>query len=337
MNVLVAAIILLVMTISTGVIAFYIVHHQSSIGDLNNTVTDIETNILKDETENSTNFVTVADAILSNKKQTDLDKIKLDKIATDIQSASSALKLNVHSGRVSLDTPTTATLGDSISLSTTAPAGSTNPHKDGTAWLQVTDKDSSNYASVGVGSMWAERGVTISSDACVDFGIGGNTLCGSQLTLTGASTVDPKNLVNPGFSTIFPGDTTSLGKNRLVGDTVLTGDTSIGGNVSLGNSGAVGVGMLSTKTASHIYSGIDDSLTESSLTLGFTHRPIDGTLPKEGADVVRVTRNKTGHHVKIFGSLDVCDSDGNNCTAVGVRPGPAPVFVSTGPYSNWRS
>lgn len=346
MNVLTAAIILFVMTISTGVIAFFIVHHsyeirdnQSSILDMNDSITGIEDKSMDDDATNSGNFLTVAQAILANKQQSDRDKVTIDQNTSDIKSSSEALKKNVQSSRLSLTTPTTSTNGDYLSVSTTPPTKSTHAPTDGTQWMQVTDKDSTNYGNLGVGSMWADKGISMAQGACIDFGIGGGTLCGPQLSMTGATIAEKKNFINSSYQTTIPGDKTSLGKNRIVGDTMLTGDVLVGGNMSLGNSatGAVGVGMLSTKTGSHIYSGIDDTLPESSMTMGFTHKPADGTLPRVGADVVQMKKSKTGNHVRILGSLDVCDEEGKNCTPVGVRTGTTTPFVDTGRYADWYS
>lgn len=366
MNVFAGSVIFFLCTTLTGVLVYYIVHHSYAIGDTNTSIDDInssvkgiKSNILKDEASNDGSFVTMAQAILTNQSQTDKSVSDISDANTHIASTSAAftaltsgLKTNLQTNRMSLNTPTTSNLGDTLSVSTTAPSASTTAPTDGTKWLSVTDKNSTNYANLGVGSMWADKGVSMAKGSCIDFG-NGATVCGNQtgfvsgssvgtplgLTIKGAPAAEKKNA--SALPTSLPGDTDSQKKNRIVGDTIITADVAMGGNTSIGNTAAVGMGMLSSANGSHVYSGMDSSTAPATMSLGFAHRPTDGTLPSGGSDLVRLTRTQNvGNSVKILGNLQICDDSGKNCQTVVGSPnapaGPAPPFLSdTATYSVW--
>lgn len=341
MHMIAIALLVLIVTILMGVLVFVIARHnnaieqgEESIADMGTSITAIKSNLLSDEVKNTAQIATSAAAITA--------------------LATSAGK-NVMSDRFSMTTPTTAKAGDSLSLSTTAPSSkTTQAPSDSTKWLQLTDKDSTNYANLGVGSMWADTGVSMAKGACVDFGNGMN-MCGDtsgfvsstnattglQMTLQGAAAAVAKNVPKTTLRTSLPGDTASGGMNRIVGDTIVTGDLLTGGNVVAGTSGAVNAGMLSSSTASHIYSGVSGTVPPA-MSLGWAAPPATGGVPTSGNDVIQLSRTTDfGNHVKILGDLQICDEAGASCwkvtnpaagaAAQKVNPGP----TNTGITSVW--
>lgn len=328
MYVFVAAILIILLTVLAGVLVFFIIHHtyaisdnQSAILDTNTHVTDIKTNIVSDETSNQGNFANIAQALLDNKTRTNDDRRAIADANAQITAAKSliadnssafasltnGMKVNLQSNRMLFNTPTTSTLGDALSLSTTGPStfAATNPPSDSKNWLQATDKSSTKYVNLGVGSMWSDTGIQMSKGACVNFGNNAN-MCGNQ---TGAVAVG--------------------------------GHASIGSNLTIGNSPSVGAGMLSSASASHLYSGMDSTTYPSTaaMSLGFAHRLPSSVSPAGGSDVIQMTRQQqVGNNVKILGSLQVCDDMGTNCSNVSLVPGPPPTqnFHSDNQtYQNW--
>lgn len=341
MNGVAAVLIIIIITAITGVMVFFIVRQSNKINE-------IQGDILSDEQDNQARLLLIGQAVSTNQAQTDLDKTASDTTATGLKS----LATNIVSNRVSINTAAAASASKTgpISLSTVAPKNSATAPTDSTKWLQVTDNTSTDYANLGVGSMWADKGVSMPKGACVDFG-NGISMCGDQtgfvsasspaqgvvgpglqLTIQGAPASDVKNRSATDVHTSLPGG--ALGMNRIVGDTSLTADVQIAGNTSVGNTGAVGAGLLSSKSGSHVYSGIDDTLPKSSLGLGFAYRPTSG-FPKTGSDVISLTRTPdSGNHVQIRGSLEVCDEGGNNCTKLGPTN---PIYTGKSMYADWTS
>lgn len=335
MNGVAAALLILVITTITGVMLFFIVQQAYKIRD-------IQGNIISDEQANQAHLIQLGKAVSTNQAQSDVDKTASDKIASGL----AAMATDMRSDRVSLTSP--VALSKPISLSTEAPSTSLTAPTDPAKWLQVTDSTGANYANLGVGSMWADSGVSMPKGACVNFG-NGSSMCGDetgfvsasdpsqgtvgtglQLTIEGAPAVDPKNRSATSLHTSFPGD--SQGMNRIVGDTNMTADLLVAGNASVGHTGAIGAGLISSKTGSHVFSGIDDTLTQSSLGLGFAHLPTD-SFPRTGSDVISMTRTKdSGNHVQIRGSLEVCDEGGNQCTKLGPVN---PVYTGKNMYTDW--
>lgn len=359
MHILAAILVVSLVTLLAGVLVYVIVRQafaiwnsQQSITGLTSTVASIQTNIASDESATDSRFLLIGKAVAANQTQTDTDKVASD---TQLASLSDRMKLDVQSKRVSFTTSTTPIQGDSLSLSNVAPSVSsfTATPADSTKWLQLTDKDSTHFANLGVGSLWVDKGVAIPKGACVDFGNGismcgddnaflsasspgtGTTGSGLQLTIQGGTTSHTKNKVTVPLHTSLPGDSASGGMNRIVGDTVMTSDLRVGGDLSVGNVQAVGAGILSSKSGSHFYSAIDDTQTVSQMSMGFAYRGGVGGVdyPTAGSDVIQLTRRKAdlGNHVRILGSLEVCDESGKNCVNVGVpKTPPSPAF-----YTKW--
>lgn len=353
---IVISLIVLIVTILTGVLVFVIVRHthmleqgEQSLSDLSSSITGIKSNILSDEAANTTQIASSAAAL---------------------KSLTTNLGTSVLSNRLAVTTPTSVSAGDSLSLSTTFPtanSGSTNVPNDSTKYISVTDKNSSIYQSMALSSMFADKGIALGKGACVDFG-GNGSMCGNtsgfvtnnsasstgiQMSLQGALNANTKNsfagaaTATP-LQTSFPGDTASGGMNRIVGDTLLTADVVAGGNVVGGNTQAVGVGMISNGAASHIYTGVPVATakgitaTVPKLTMGFGIPSATSTgVPVSGNDVMVMTKTATGtgaagNNVQINGSLTICDEAGGNCfTVTGVKSTGSGIAIATPAIADW--
>lgn len=360
MNGLTAALIVFPILLLVGVLVFVIVHHtyqiwegQSSIVTLNSNFDGLRSNLVTSGNSNAGRLLLLGQALSSTQMQSDLDKLVSDQNTSDVKAATAALTAmhtDVQSNRFSFLTPTSATAGDSLSLSNTAPKTSNQATEASpSSWLHLTDKNSSNYANMAVNSMWADKGIAVTKGSCVDFGngmsmcgdtsspflagsayptaaaaAGGTIAQGLQLTIKGATSADPKN--KSSLNTSLPGDTASSGMNRIVGDTMLTADMQLGGNVSVGGNGSVGAGIVSSAVGSHYYSKFQPSTTVTAgnpigtMSFGFA-TPGLAAVPTSGTDVIRLSKTSDqGSHVRILGSLEVCDEAGNNCFPVQLEP-----------------
>lgn len=366
MNILGAfLVIILVMCIATlvyfiGSQSYEISGAKATIVGIDSDVTEIKSEIKENEDSYDENLVTIANAILSTQSETDQSSLDIIEAKHQIAQNTSALrtfsddlKTNLQSRRLSLNNSASASLTDALSVSRNAPSASLTAPKDST-YLHVTDGSNNNYSNLGVGTLWADKGVSMAQGACVDFG-NGASMCGNNagvvsgrssgaplsLAVKGASAQQVKNQQPAALTTNLPGDSASSGKNRIVGDTILTADLMVGGNTTVGNSGAVGAGIISSSNGSHVYSGMDSTTAPATMSVGFAHRPTDGTIAQGGSDLLRMTRTQNqGNSVKILGTLQICDDAGNNCLPVlGATPAKPPTagpFINdTSSYSSW--
>lgn len=216
MNVLAAILIMLIVTIITGAMVFIIVRQtfaikssQTSISELNTSVAGIKGGIISDSTVTGQRLLLIGKAVAANQTQTDQDSVTAN---TQMTKFEDSLKTDVLSQRISFQT---ATVGAPLSLSTSAPTtASTSAPTDRQKWLQVTDKDSKNYANLGLGMLWADKGISMSQGACVNFG-NSMSMCGDQgsVRILGALEVCDSagaTCVQIGPKTVSPAVTTAV-------------------------------------------------------------------------------------------------------------------------------
>lgn len=248
---------------------------------------------------------------------------------------------NVKSNKVTV-TGTYATAGDNSLVLTTdqvhiASSGEPDPAR-AAGWMYLTNGAGTGYADLGVGSMWADKGITVSPGSCIDFG-GGTAMCGDgrgALTGQGTTTTGVRLIVAPGTakvasnlgavggvspSTRFPA---ADGTNQVVGDTKVAGDLSVAGTLTLGPTssssgttpglflGPSGLGMAaltSAPTMTRLSVSLPDATSTATLGLGFSS--LVGSSPT--SDAISISRTSTTNTVKILGSFQVCEADGSSC------------------------
>ncbi|MEW5315122.1 MAG: hypothetical protein WDW38_006573 [Sanguina aurantia] len=234
---------------------------------------------------------------------------------------------NVSSNKLTV-LGTVATTGDNnISLTTSQvplPATLKPDPSRGAGWLYLTNSLGTGYADLGLSSMWADKGITVSPGACINFG-SGSAMCGDgNGALTGSKANTGMTLVvAPGTAKVpsnlgtTPGPTrfpAANGTNQIMGDTSVAGDLYTAGALTFGSSGAGGGGIMAGPNAigTRVVANLVNANSPATAGLGFS--TLVGTAPGI-VDALTVTRsmedNKT--HVKVFGTFEVCDEMGNYC------------------------
>lgn len=295
---------LVIILIVAGYFVFTLVFTLVSTG---HSIADIHSRLDKDEsslTDTRTETAEVATSIIAN-------------IASNVQSS----KLTVTGmSKTAGDNNLNITANQILNRTTSLP----DPSR-GAGWLYLTDSHGSNYASLGVANMWADKGITVSPGSCIDFG-GGSAMCGDGkgsltgiVTGTGVSAVTSgvKLLVAPGecqnIANVIPGNTmfpNNAGVNVIVGDTVFGGDVISKGAITISRDAVIGGQFTADASGTRLTANLSDVKIPAHVGLGFTTPSGLGYV-----DALTITRSLTDNTsvTKVFGSFQVCDDKGANC------------------------